>query len=158
MVRHLKAIGTVIACLVIGCAVTPRVVVVVTPYVPILHLNPATHRWLGAMTCDLQGQPVIWLHPALDKESARYVLLHEMIHVEQAKAWGGCMNFDRRVRADSMFRLRVEGESYCGVYSAQRRSHVQPWPTYDSIVRQLVEDYGFNYERDSAIAAMPCRR
>lgn len=158
MVRIAKALALVIACCAIGCAVaSPRVVTLVVPYVPILPLEPTNHRWLGAASCDLQGEPVIWLHPALSDEVRPWVLLHERVHIEQMKAFGGCILFDARIKRDSMFRLHVESEAYCNVLEAQRKTHIVPAPSYGSIVRQLAEDYGFTYEPDSVLAAMTCR-
>jgi hypothetical protein len=149
--------SAIVAAFLAACA-SSRIVTVVVPYVPVLHLEPTNQRWLGAASCDVQGQPVIWLHPALSASHAPWVLLHERVHVLQMESAGGCERFDRRVRADSMYRLRMEAESYCAVLEGQRLAH-QTWvgPPYASIVRQLLEDYSYNYARDSVIAALPCR-
>jgi hypothetical protein len=155
MIRFTKALLTVLACILVACA-NPRVVTVVVPYVPVLNLQPFS-IWNGAADCDLNGQPVIYLHPSLSSDVRPWIYTHELIHTEQMKAWGGCARFSARVRADSMFRLHVEAEAYCGIWRAQRMAHLVPYPSYESIVDQLADDYGHKFERDTVRAALPCR-
>lgn len=153
---RLAAVLTAAALAVSACAPAPRVVTAVVPYTAVLLLHPES-VWNGAADCDVQGQPVIYLHPQLAPEMVSWIHLHESIHVEQMRAWGGCAAFARLVRADSMFQLRIEAEAYCGVLKAQRRARFPAQPTYDSIVRQLAEDYTHKYARDAVVAALPCR-
>ena len=142
-------------CLVAGC-VAPRVVVVVEPYVPIMHMEYSNGWVTGMARCDVNGQPVIQVHPRLDSTEHKWTTTHELIHVQQMYAFGGCLKFLARYSADSMFKLATESESYCGVLMAQRRLRVKPLIAFEEIVTMLMTRYQHYYTRDAVLAALPC--
>lgn len=143
-------------CLVAGCTVS-RVVTVVQPYVAVLPIEaPDAVSYLGATRCDLQGHPYILVAPNVSEDSAQWILHHERVHILQIESNGGCVKFVRRYASDTVFRLVVEAEAFCGVFVAQRALHLSPSPDFDRIVDLLQHWYGAAYTREAVLDAMPC--
>lgn len=155
--RHVKAASLVLACVIAACAVSPpRVVAVVTPYVPTFYWIDPAGRAIGKMECDVMGQPAKFINPNLPPERQAYVALHEMLHAEQTRVHGGCFAFQRRMASDSIFRLEREAEVYCSVNEAQREMKLTPDPTVAEIVEMLRFKYYAEYDSVTVVRAMPC--
>lgn len=161
MNRHAKALLTFLGCLLIGCSAVlmPRVVTVVTPYVPILPMDTLRDPGLmGAVRCDLAGYPVILLKPGMSPADGTATLIHEQIHVAQAQAHrGGCRGLRQQMATDSMFRLAMEADAFCGTFSAQRTVGLIPDPSLGSIIETLRTKYQADYDSSAIVRAMYCR-
>lgn len=160
MVKHLKALALVLACVAIGCAGAfsmPRVVTMVEPYTPILPLDERANPGLdGRVLCDLLGMPVIYIRLSLPDSVAPMVLLHEKIHVEQAYAMGGCRNLRQRISSDSMFRLQMEADAFCGVFNTERLAGHPPHESVQDIFAVLSTKYQAAYDSAAVWKAMKC--
>lgn len=137
------------------------VIAVVQPYAAVLVLADTADHSLGRTGCDLNGQPVIWLHRGLPPERVAAVLLHERVHVEQMRAYvDGCFEFAERYRSDAAFKLRAEAEAFCVVYEAQRRVGAAADPSVARILQILMTPgplgYGATWSEAEAKRAMAC--
>lgn len=143
-----------------GCGNPPtRVVTMVVPYVAVLPLDVQRDPGLdGRVICDMIGVPVILLRPTLPPEQIPFVMLHEKIHVAQAQAHPrGCIGLRTQMAQDTMYRLQMEAEAFCGVVEAQRRMQVKPEPSVREIVDILATRYYAAYDSTAITAAMRCR-
>lgn len=158
--RSLNALATVVGCLLIGCSarLMPRVVTVVVPYVPILVMDTIREPGLmGAVRCDIGGMPYVLMKPGMSVGDAGFVLTHELIHVEQARAHRqGCRGLRAQMGRDSMFRLAMEADAFCGVYRAQQTIGLKPDPTLATIVETLRQRYHAAYDSAAVLRAMSC--
>ncbi len=135
----------------------PAVVTVVEPYAALLPQD-SSETYLGSMKCDLAGQPYMLLNPRLTPEQVSWVIIHERIHVSQARKYlGGCLNYAHRYETDSLFRLSQEAESFCGVFMAQRKVGINPDPDYEGIIWRLSNRYVSDYERAEVVQRMSCK-
>lgn len=155
MVKAFKALTLILACVFVGCAVAPPRVVI-QPYVAILPLDTSEHRAIGTMGCDLNGHPVIFVHPWLSSSRVPFVLAHEFRHIRQTESHGGCLAFNQRMDADSMFRLSMEADAYCSTLVLQRLQNVEPDPSLEDIIAILRTKYYSDYDSLAVTRAMPC--
>jgi hypothetical protein len=153
MVKALVLLALAVACQPIE---PPRVVTVVVPYTAVLPLDPGETNIMGKSGCDMNGAPVIWIHPLLPPEEAQWVLVHERIHITQKYAHGGCLPFMKKYREDRSFRLDMEVEAFCGTYLAQVAAKVPPNPTRDAIEHILHVYYGQIWSAQEVKDAMVC--
>lgn len=157
--NHVKAIVLAVFFVGAACALAPypRVVTAIEPYTPILPLDEIANPGLdGQVRCDLQGMPVIYIRLTLPDRVAPMVLLHEKIHVTQAHAVGGCIKLRQRISSDTMFRLQMEADAFCGVYLTEQLAGETPHESVGTIFQTLSTKYGAAYDSAAVRKAMRC--
>lgn len=143
--------------LVVLACVAPRVVTVVQPYTAVLPLDSSNTQSLGQLRCDMANQPVIFIHPRLSPERQAWILVHERVHLEQSRVYGGCKVYYLRMGTDTLFRLAMEGEAFCQVAKAQRQMNAAIEPSYAEAFWLLRKSYYSDYDSSAVVGALNCR-
>lgn len=92
----------------VGCVITPRVETTVVTGVQ-------SDTRFGGIQCDYRGNAFIYLtNLTMNDLMARAVIVHEEIHVRQAKRHkGGCRGSEIQFVLDAQYRFESELEAHC---------------------------------------------
>jgi hypothetical protein len=140
-----------------GCApAQPHIISMTVPYTSTLLLDSADDAW-GRTKCEVGGEPIIYIHPRVGNRLP-WVMLHERVHVEQARHFpGGCFSFARRYQEDHEFQLQAEVQAFCVVYDQQARMGIIPNPSAPDIVEALASpSYGSHWSKITIANHLSC--
>jgi hypothetical protein len=136
--------GLLVGLLVLSCS--PRVPIIVVPS------NTGAH---AHTVCDDRGQVVVVLYSHIPVPSRRYVIAHEMKHVEQVRSYhGSCYEFMVEYGSNLDFQIKIEGEAECA--SAELR--IEDGFDRRSVLNEIRQIFIFYYHLDSEVVddVLPC--